>query len=96
MLKKSILKPLFTVSRLLKNVNFGVYPPPLLEKVYILDLFFFLHPSLRSNCGPYTFIKGHRDKGTEGQRDKGTKGLREKGTKGQRDKGTKKRDNTGT
>ena len=37
---------------------------------------------LRSNCGPYTFIKGQRDKGTKGQRGKGTKGQRDKGTKG--------------
>ena len=47
---------------------------------------------LRSNIGPYTFIKGQRDRGTEGQGDKGAKGKREKGTKGsrgQRDKGTK-------
>ena len=36
--------------------------------------------SLRSNFGPYTFIKGQRDKGTEGQRDKGTKGQRNFGT----------------
>ena len=27
-LKKSILKPLFTVYKLFSNVNFGVYPPP--------------------------------------------------------------------
>ena len=44
---------------------------------------------LRSKCGPYTFIKGQRDKGTKGQRDKWTKGQMDKGTKGQRGKGTK-------
>ena len=44
---------------------------------------------LRSNFGPYTFIKGQRDKGIKGQMDKGTKGQRDKGAKGQRDKGTK-------
>ena len=39
-LKKSILRPLFTVYRFFLNVNFGVDPPPpLLEKVYILDFF---------------------------------------------------------
>ena len=35
---------------------------------------------LRSNFGPYTFIKGQRDTGTQGQRDKGKKGQRDKGT----------------
>ena len=45
-LKNSILKPLFTVYRLLKNTNFGVDPlPPLLEKNYILDFFFAPFPN---------------------------------------------------
>ena len=35
---------------------------------------------LRSNFGPYTFIKGQRDTRTQGKRDKGTKGQNEKGT----------------
>ena len=35
---------------------------------------------LRSNCGPYKFIKEQRDKGTKGQRDKGTKELWNFGT----------------
>ena len=67
---------------------------------------------LRSNFGPYTFI---RDKGTKGQqrnigtkgqqrnkgttqepRNKGTKKQRNKGTKEQRDKGTKEQRNKGT
>ena len=38
-LKKIILKPLFTVYRLFKNVNFGVDPPPFLKKDYILIFF---------------------------------------------------------
>ena len=47
-LKKLILKPLFTVYRLFLNVSFGVdrSPPPLLEKINISD--FFLHPPLKA------------------------------------------------
>ena len=59
-----------------------------------------LIPLLRSNwslhIGPYTFIKGQRDKGRKGQRDKGTKGQRDKWTKGPRDKGTKGQRDKGT
>ena len=51
---------------------------------------------LRSKFGPYTFIKGQRDKGKKGKRDKGTKGKRDKETKGQRDKGTKGQREKGT
>ena len=57
---------------------------------------------LRSNFGPYTFIKGQRDKGTtQEQRNKWTneqrnKGTRNKGTKEQRNKGTKELGNIGT
>ena len=59
----------------------------------------FVRPSLRSNFGPYTFIKGQRDNtGTKGQyRNKGTtKGQQRdnKGPKEQRNKGTKEQRNT--
>ena len=61
----------------------------------------------RSNFGPYTFIKGQRDKGTtqvhrnkgttQEQRDStGTKEQRNKGTKEQQNKGTKEQKNKGT
>ena len=69
----------------------------------------FVRPSLRSNFGPYTFIKGQRDNtGTKGQyRNKGTtkgqqrdnigpKEQRNKGTKEHRNKGTKEQRNNGT
>ena len=68
-----------------------------------------VRPSLRSNFGPYTFIKGQRDNtGTKGQyRNKGTtkgqqrenkgpKEQRNKGTKEHRNKGTKEQRNNGT
>ena len=68
-----------------------------------------VRPSLRSNIGPYTFIKGQRDNtGTKGQyRNKGTtkgqqtdnkgpKEQRDKGTKEHRKKGTKEQRNNGT
>ena len=47
MLKKSILKPLFTVYRFFLNVNFGVDPPPLFWKKFTFRIYFFLHPSLK-------------------------------------------------
>ena len=46
-LKKSILKPLFTVYRLFINVNLGVdpLPPPFGKSLHFR---FFLHPSLKT------------------------------------------------
>ena len=49
-LKKSIMKPLFTVFRIFLNVNFGVDPPPLLEKVYILIFFCNLPLVISAKC----------------------------------------------
>ena len=56
---------------------------------------------LGSKFGPYTFIKGQRDKRIKrqrdkGKRDKGTKRQRDKGTKGQKDKRTKGQRDNGT
>ena len=58
--------------------------------------------SLRSNFGPYTFIKGQRDKGTKqelgntGTQDTGTQEHRITGTQEYRNTGTQEHRNTGT
>ena len=58
--------------------------------------------SLRSNFGPYTFIKGQRDKGTTqelgntGTQDTVTQEHRNTGTQEHRNTGTQEHRNTGT